>query len=192
MDTQNETTIQGVNSMNTTSHAVQTPQNFTAYEYKSVIATRELASVYADCYPGFGWTLEDNTFNNYSNKVRLTFKRKRQLKNKPEINKLQRQFEESVENIAHMKETKTSRAGIMALVVGLIGTAFLAGATFSFLAGYIIACIILAIPGFIGWGAAYVVYQRLANKRSAEIVPLIDQEYDSLYSYCEKANALLF
>lgn len=177
--------------MNTISNATGMSHNFVAYEYKTVVATREFASVYADCYPRFGWRLEDNTFNNHSNKVSLTFKRNRQLRNKPEINKLQRQFEEGIENISYLKKTKNSRAGLVAITVGLIGTAFLAGATFSYLANFIIACVILAVPGFVGWGAAYLVYQQLSNKRAAEIVPLIDQEYDSLYSYCEKANALL-
>lgn len=177
--------------MNMNTSEVKTGQNFIAYEYKTVAASRELASVYADCYPEFGWRLEDNTFSSYSNKVTLVFKRNRQLKNKPEVNKLQRQFEEGVDNIAYMKKTKNSRAGATAIVVGLIGTAFLAGATFSYLASFIVACILLAIPGFIGWGAAYLVYQRMASKRSAEIVPLIDQEYDNLYACCEKAHLLL-
>ena len=166
-------------------------EGFIAHEYKTIVASRKLSSVYLDCYPSFGWTLDDSYFSNYSDRVSMTFKRDRQLKNKPEVNKLQRQFEQGVENIAHLENTKRTRAQIIAITVGLIGTAFMAGATFSFLGGFIIACILLAIPGFVGWGLAYFLFRKFCKKREDEIVPLIDQEFDSLYSSCEKARAVL-
>ena len=177
--------------MNAENNGATTPNNFVAYEYKTIVANRKLASVYADCYPRFGWQLEDNTFSNHSNRVSLTFKRNRQLKNKPEINKMQRQFEDGIQSITYLEETKNSKAGIVAITIGLIGTAFLAGATFSFLAGLIVACIVLAVPGFIGWGMSYAVYKKMSRARASEIVTQIDQEYDSIYAACEKANALL-
>lgn len=165
-------------------------KDFIAYEYKAVTTDRDQASLYADCLPQFGWTLEDNSFSNRLNSVSLTFKRNRQLKNKLELNKLQRRFEESVSTVAHLERSKTTRASIVAYTVGLLATAFMAGATFSFIGGNLIACIILAIPGFIGWGVSYVFYRNLTQKYSARIIPEIDRELDALYATCERAHAL--
>lgn len=168
-----------------------TVEDFIAYEYRNIATNRELASVYADCLPQFGWELENNTFNSQANRVSMTFKRNRKIKNKLELNKLQRRFEESINNATHLKGSKTTRANITSYGVGLIGTAFMAGSVFSFLAGNIAACVVLAIPGFILWGLAYVFYRSLVKKRSTEIIPEIDREFDSAYSVCEQAHALL-
>ena len=176
--------------MTTVNNEVKTPQNFVAYEYKTMAVSRKLASVFVDCYPSFGWSLDDSIFYNHSNRVTLTFKRNRQMKNKPEINKFQRQFEQGIENITHLEDTKKTRASIIAMSVGMVGAAFMAGATFSFLAGNIVLCIILAIPGFFGWGVAYQVFRHFSKKRAEEVVSLVDREYDSIYSSCEKANTL--
>lgn len=170
---------------------VMNPDALVGYEYKNIVTSRRLASIYADYFPYFGWEVNDSTFDRQFNKVSITFKRDRKLKNKVEINKCQRQFEEGVDNIAHLEGTKNSKASIAAYTVGLIGTAFMAGATFSFLGGFIIACAILAIPGFIGWGLAYVLYRNLSKKRATEIVPETDSEFDNLYAACERAQALL-
>lgn len=164
-------------------------KTFIGYEYKKIVVPRDHASLYADCYPSFGWELEDASSNDYVGKTRLTFKRDRTFRNKLEINKLQRQFEEGVGNIVHLESTKGTKANIVAYVVGLIGTAFMAGSVFAVTATMIIACIVLAIPGFVCWGLAYALYRSLYKKRSDEIIPQVDREYDSIYTACEKAHA---
>lgn len=173
-----------------TDRSDENAKDFIAYEYKTVTTDRERASIYADCLPQFGWGLEDNAFSSRLNSVSMTFKRNRQLKNKLELNKLQRRFEEGVSTVAHLERSKTTRSSIVAYTIGLIATAFMAGATFSFIGGNLVACIILAIPGFIGWGLSYVFYRNLTQKYSAQIIPEIDRELDALYATCERAHAL--
>jgi hypothetical protein len=179
-------------AMNTTQEqANMSSQNFVANEYKSIVTTRKLASIYADYYPQFGWKLENSTFASQSNRVSMTFKRDRHLKNKMEINNNQRQFEKGVDTITHLEKSKTTRASIVAYTVGLLGSAFMAGAVFAYLAANIVLCIILAIPAFAGWGLTYILYKNLVKKHSDEIIPKIDREFDTMYSACERANALL-
>ena len=78
------------------------------------------------------------------------------------------------------------------MTVGLIGTAFLAGATFAFIYAEMIPLMILfAIPGFIGWALPYPLYKRVQAKKTSKVTPLIEQQYDAICEVCEKAHALL-
>ena len=80
---------------------------------------------------------------------------------------------------------------MVAYVIGIIGTAFMAGSVFAVTANRIIPCILLAIPAFIGWVLPYFCYRAIVKKKASEVTPLIDQKYDEVYAVCEKANALL-
>ena len=164
--------------------------NFIGYEYKNIVVPRRLAAVYSDYYPCFGWEAEDVNYNHVGN-ASLTFKRNRKLKNKVELDKHQRQFETSVAHISDLENSKTTRASILSFTTGLLGTAFMALATFSFLGGMVAVCIVLAIPGLLGWALAYYAYSNLTRKKSAQVAPEIDREYDRLYSTCEEAYTLL-
>ena len=94
-------------------------------------------------------------------------------------------------NIFRYEKSKNARAITVSLGVGLIGTAFMAGATFAYLGGLIILCVILAIPGFIGWGLPYFLYNSSYAKKAEKVTPLIENKYDEIYQICEKANSLL-
>lgn len=168
-------------------------ENFVGYEYKEITTTREMEGVYADGYPNFGWKLDGITPSVIGlSTVNLKFKRDRKIKNKAELSRLQRQFEAGIAEIGNLERSKTSSAFITAMTIGLIGTAFLAGATFSFIyAEMILLMIILAIPGFIGWFLPYMLYKKITAKRSATVMPLIERQYDALYEVCEKAHVLL-
>ena len=166
--------------------------NFIGYEYKDVTVDQEKEGVYTDGYPNFGWTLEGRSTSLLGlSTVNLRFKRDRKIRNKAELTRLQRQFEGNVNEIGKMEQSKATTAGIAALTIGFIGTAFMAGATFAFLADMIVLCIVLAIPAFIGWTLPYLSFVRLRNKRIETITPLIEQQYDAIYEVCEKAHGLL-
>lgn len=83
------------------------------------------------------------------------------------------------------------KASGMAYTIGVVGTAFMAGATFSYLGGMIPLCIILAVPAFVGWVIPYFIYNRLHMQKVAEVTPLIEAKYDELYEIFEKASGLL-
>lgn len=55
----------------------------------------------------------------------------------------------------------------------------------------ILACIILAIPGFLGWILPYFVYRKVMHGQIAKVNPYIEAKYDEIYELCEKGNKLL-
>ena len=175
------------------SEITKNSENFVGYEYRDVYTTRDMEGVYADGYPNFGWKLEGCTppTPGFST-VNLKFKRDRKIRNKAELSRLQRQFEQGVAEIGNLERSRNTSAFTTALTVGLIGTALLAGATFAFIyAEMIPLMIVLAIPGFIGWFLPYKLYKGIAAKKSTTVAPLIDKQYDAIYDVCERAHTLL-
>ena len=118
-------------------------------------------------------------------------KRDRKIRNKPELTRLQRQFDAIVSEIVSLEASKRVKASIAAYVVGIIGTAFMAGSVFAITSGLLLPCIILAVPAFIGWLLPYFLYRSIEKKKTASVTPLIDSKYDELYTICERANGLL-
>ena len=166
--------------------------NFTGYEYKKVSVDREKEGVYADGYPNFGWKLEKSASPIPGiSTMYMMFKRDRKIRNKAELTRLQRQFENNVNEIEKLEQSKNTTAQIVAFTVGLIGAALMAGSVFAFLATMISLCIVLAIPALIGWAVSYFSFIKIRNKRIETVTPLIEQQYDSIYEVCEKAHSLL-
>ena len=42
-------------------------------------------------------------------------------------------------------------------------------------------CILLAVPGFLGWILPHFLYRRIAGKRTEKITPLMEAKYDEIY-----------
>ena len=166
--------------------------NFVGYEYKDVIIHRGSEPLYADGYPNFGWMLEGtaSTMNNPFS-VAMKFKRDRKIRNKPELTRLQRQFESCVTEIETLERSKQLMASAIAYVLGVAGTTFMVGSVFAYLAGMLPLCVLFALPGFVGWIIPYFVYCSVRRKKTAEVIPLIDKKHDEIYEACEKANKLL-
>jgi hypothetical protein len=175
------------------SEITKNSDNFIAYEYKEITASRDMEGVYTDGYPNFGWQLDnaDSSSIGFS-AVRLRFKRDRKIRNKAELSRLQRQFESDITKIENLERSKTTFAIVSAITVGLVGTAFMAGSVFAFIyAEMIPLMIILALPGFVGWALPYFLYRKIKAKRETVAAGLIDEQYDAIYDVCGKANALL-
>lgn len=167
---------------------------FMGYEYKEIHAAGERAAFYLDCYESFGWTADERAQEGGpAGKGTLVLRRERKIVNKMELTRLQRHFEACVDEIRALEKSRTTNATIWAIVVGLIGTAFLTGATFAAvhvppLYGL---CAVLAVPGFAGWALPYFLYQKLAAKRSKIVAELVEQKYDEIYELCGQGNKLL-
>lgn len=165
---------------------------FIGYEYKSITVKQSMESVYADSYSSFGWELEDTSTPLAGvSTITMKFKRNRKIHNKAELTRLQRQFDAIANEIVSLENSKVVGASTVAYIIGVLGTAFMAGSVFAYLGGMIAMCIILAIPAFIGWIVPYFCFVRIAKNKSEKVDPLIDQKYDALYEVCEKANSLL-
>lgn len=166
--------------------------SFVGYEYKDVTVKQEVEAIYSDSYPNFGWELE-NTSVPFAGvgTVTMKFKRDRKIRNKAELTRLQRQFDSLAGEIVTLEHSKVIGAATVAYVIGVIGTAFMAGSVFALLADMLPLSIVLAIPAFIGWIIPYFCFTKIRKNKTAEIEPLIDQKYDEIYAVCEKANGLL-
>lgn len=181
------------------------PGGFIGYEYKEVETDPGQASFLIDGYENFGWEPDENVMQDVlekyperagaskHRKTVLRFKRDRKIINKMELTRLQRNFEACVAQITQLEKEKTSRPAILALTVGIIGTAFMAGATFAVTADppLIALCIVLAVPGFLGWILPYFLYRNAVRRQTEKITPLIEEKYDEIYEICEKGSKLL-
>lgn len=168
--------------------------DFVGYEYKEMTVVSGRAAMYLDGYESFGWQENDPLPNvKAGDKVTLHLRRDRKILNKMELTRLQRNFEASMEEIDLLERSKTAKPSIAALSTGIVGTAFMAGSTFAVTATppIIWLCVLLAIPGFIGWIAPYFLYQSLVKKRITIVTPLLEQKYDEIYELCQKGSALL-
>lgn len=177
-------------------------KEFVAYEYKEVITDRGRVSFLLDGYENFGWEADGNIYEGAQGsfaprkerKMVLRLKRNRKLVNKTELTRLQRNFESCVSEIETLERSKTSGATMAALITGIFGTAFMAGSTFAVTAQppNIILCILLALPGFIGWILPYFVYRRVLEKQTEKVNRIIEEKYEEIYTVCEKGNKLLY
>lgn len=169
-------------------------QDFIAYEYKNIKAEGESLSLYLDAYESFGWQ-PDERFPDLSGagEGMLRLKRDRKIVNRMELTRLQRNFEGCMGEIAQLEKEKTRIATAVSVAVGIIGTAFMAGATFAVTAAepLIVLCIILAVPGFLGWILPYFIYQRIKKKKTADMNLLIKKKYDEIGELMRKGHALL-
>lgn len=142
--------------------------------------------------PSYGWEPEGTSTPPQGNTfVALRFKRDRKIRNKMELTRLQRQFDSGVDEIKALERRKVFQAAAIAFAVGLVGTVFIALSVFCFIAGNTAPSVILAILGFLGWVAPYLLYRFISTRKSAEVTPLIDQKYDEIYAVCENASQLL-
>ncbi len=175
-------------------------KSFVGYEYKEIAAEGSRASLLLDGYESFGWEIDERlpgggtdakTFGQKSMTVRM--KRSRKIVNKMELTRLQRNFEACIHEIDMLEHSKTSVATMYALILAMIGTVFMTGATFAAVAEppYIALCIVLSIPGIAGWLFPPFLHKKILRKQTEKVTPLIESKYDEIYEICEKGNKLL-
>lgn len=171
---------------------------FTGYEYRKISVPSDQVSMYLGCYENFGWTAEENMYSP-DKQVRgihtltIQMKRDRKIMNKMELTRLQRNFEACAHEIEKLEDAKTQAPVIWALVIGIIGTVFMAGATFAVVhePPVIWLCVLLAVPGLIGWILPYFVYRRVAEQKKKKYDPLIEEKREEIYLICENGHSLL-
>lgn len=169
-------------------------KDYIGYEYKEVTVLSEEVSFYLDSYENFGWSPDEKMEAVHgSHLTTLHLKRNRKMINKVELTRLQQHFEACVNEIKALERSKTSAASVWALMTGILGTAFIAGSTFAVVhePPVIWLCILLAVPGFIGWILPKFIYNGMVRKKTGEIRPLIEAKREEIYDICEKGHSLL-
>lgn len=184
----------------------QAQNAYTGYEYREVTVPAALASLCLDSYPCFGWERDPHrdtlrrkrllaaaSDEMSANTVRLYFRRSRTLANRTELTRLQRHFDSCIAELQALEQSKTTASSIVSILVGILGTAFMAGATFSIVAEppRIVLSIVLAVPAFLGWIAPFHLYRWLTQRKTAEILPLMEQKYDEIDEICRQGSRLL-
>lgn len=164
--------------------------NYVGYDYKDVSAGREHISMYLDGYVSFGWTLDENV-EQRATAVKL--KRDRKIINKTELTRLERNFEACMAEIKALENAKTSAATMFSIILGVIGTAFMAGAVFAAThkPPLILPTILLGLPGVAGWVLPLFLYKVFVRRSGTKLTPLIEAKFDEAYEVCEKGNRLL-
>ncbi|MDL2213961.1 hypothetical protein LJB76_00195 [Clostridia bacterium OttesenSCG-928-O13] len=164
--------------------------NYIGYEYMELNAQSERISMYLDGYLSFGWVADENVPQS-RNSIKL--KRDRKIINKTELTRLQRHFEACMDEIKALEKAKTNRATMLAILVGVFGTAFMAGSVFAVThqPPLILLTILLGVPGLVGWALPIFLFRVLLRRDAAKMAPLIEAKYDEIYEICEKGNKLL-
>ena len=168
--------------------------DYTAYDYKEVTVEKNKLSFYLDCYENFGWILDERfSLVKAGDMVTLHLKRNRKMINKTELTRLQRHFESCVSELIKLEKSKSTTAITACLVIGVIGTAFMAGSVFAITADppKLWLSIILAIPAFIGWLIPPLFYNNILLSKSKKLEPYIEKKYDEIYEICQKGHHLL-
>lgn len=167
---------------------------FVGFEYKEITISSEYVSMYLDCYKAFGW-VEDGNYPSSSelNLTTIRMKRDRKIINKMELTRLQRQFESCAREIQSLERSKHVMASICALVVGMIGTVFMAGAVFAITKTPPIywLCVLLVVPALAAWLCPVFLYRYKVRVQTDKVQPLIEAKYNEIYEACEKAHSLL-
>lgn len=172
----------------------KSPRDFVGYEYKELTAPGDKFSLYLDGYENFGWEVDKNTPpRKQSGMLTVTLKRDRRIVNKAELTRLQRNFDACIKEIEALERSKTTGPLILALTLGLIGTAFMAASVFAVTAQppHVAACILFAIPAFAGWIAPIFIYRIQARRKTEQLNPLIEEKMEEIYRLCERGHALL-
>ena len=175
-------------------NSIQQRKDFTSFEYKELIVKENMASFYLDCYEHFGWQQDENfppvTSGGHT---LIKLKRNRKIVNRTELTRLQRHFEADMDEISSLENSKTSLANALAIAVGVIGTAFMAGSVFAVTADPPIVwlCVVLAIPAFAGWALPVWIHKRVKSDKTRKVTPYIEAKYDEIYEICEKGHSLL-
>ena len=176
------------------SERIKNARDFVGYEYKELSAPGDRFSFYLDGYLNFGWVPDENTPQRKQNGVvTVTLKRDRHIVNKMELTRLQRNFDACAGEIQALERAKTTGPSMLALTVGVIGTAFMTASTFSAVAQppHVLACILFAVPGFLGWIFPYFIYRRQVQRKTMQFNPLIEEKLEEAYRLCERGHQLL-
>jgi hypothetical protein len=104
---------------------------------------------------------------------------------------LQRKCQSALENIDRLERSKGVAAFTVAMVIGIIGCALLAGSVFAAGAESWVLCFVLGIPGLLVCLVGYLAHSRIYSRKSRSVAPLIDREYEVVYETSEQASLVI-
>lgn len=170
-------------------------KDYITYEYKTKVVKRNEQTRAIDIYEAFGWEIT-SVQSTVTGGVALSMRRDRKLKHKQEMVKLERQAEEKVGRITALEKSKTLSASVFGYVFGVIATLILGGGMSLLMVaqgnvGALIGGIVLGVIGIVLMSVNYPIFKKIAEKKTKEVLPLIDENEEQLANVLEKGNDLL-
>ncbi len=169
-------------------------KDFVSYEYRTVSVKAKDQTRVMDLYEAFGWEVTGTSpaFDG----VTLSLKRDRHIPHKQELNKLQRQAEDTFAAVSRLERSKTLGASVFSYVFGCIAALVLGGGMClcMLVEGSIPAFaggIVLGIIGIALCGVNYAIYKKRAEKKTKALLPVIDETEEKLAGLLERGNDLL-
>ena len=170
-------------------------KDFIAYEYRTKTVKAKDQAKAMDAYEAFGWEVTSVT-PALVDGVTLSLKRDRKQKHKQELNKLERQAEDIFEVINNLQKAKTLAANVFSYIFGVIAALVLGGGMCLVMltdndVPSMIGGVILGVLGIVLMSVNYFIYKKIVEKKTKQLLPLIDENEEKLANVLEKGNDLL-
>lgn len=170
-------------------------KDFVTYEYTVRTVKAKDRARAADVYEAFGWEITD-TRNSVAGNTTLSLKRARDIRHRQELIRLERQAEEAVAEIDALERSKTFNANIFAILFGCIAALILGGGMSMVMLGSggvaVMVCgSLIGIAGITLCCMNYPIYKKIAEKKNAEVTPLVCDSEERLANILEKGNSLI-
>ena len=169
-------------------------KDFITYEYCTKKIKAEKQAYAADMYEAFGWEIT-SVSTSLPGTVTLSMKRDRKLPHKPELNKLERQAENTLDCICRFEKAKTCGATIFSFIFGIAAALILGGgmSMVMLLSGpaAVAVGVVLGVVGIALCCVNYPIFKKLVEKKTGRLLPVIDDSEEQLANLLGKGSDLL-
>lgn len=170
-------------------------KDFVSYEYRTKTVKSKDMTKATDMYEAFGWEVTSATHTAVDNTT-LSLKRDRKQKHKQELSRLERQAEEIFGTINNLQRAKTLGASVFSYIFGCIAALLLGGGLSLIMLNQnnfaaFVGGIALGIAGIALCCVNYFIYKKMVEKKTGELLPIIDDNEEKLANILEKGNDLL-
>ncbi len=170
-------------------------KDFVSYEYRTVSVKANDQARAMDLYESFGWEITGTSAPSVGG-IALSLKRDRKQKHRQELNRLERQAEETLDMIYRLNSSKTRGASVFAYLFGVVSALVFGGGMCLVMLvensiPALVGGIVLGAVGIALCGINYPIFRKIAAKKTKEVLPVIDQTEEKLANILEKGNDLL-
>lgn len=170
-------------------------KDFVSYEYRTKTVKSKDMTKATDMYEAFGWEVTSAAHTAVDNTT-LSLKRDRKQKHKQELSRLERQKEEIFGTINNLQRAKTLGASVFSYIFGCIAALLLGGGMSLIMLNQnnfaaFVGGIALGIAGIALCCVNYFIYKKMVEKKTGELLPIIDDNEEKLANILEKGNDLL-